>query len=117
MKLAILGLPSAGKTTVFNALTGQNLPTGVPAAPGRYETHTAVADVPDARLAPLTEMFHPRKTTAAKVTYADIGGLQAKAGREGLPGTLLNQLSQMDGFVHVVRAFDDPGVPHRKSVV
>ena len=112
MKLGIVGLPSAGKTTVFNALTGQNLPTGVPAAPGRQETHTAIADVPDARLAPLTEMFHPRKTTAAKVTYADIGGLQAKAGREGLPGTLLNQLSQMDGLVHVVRAFEDPGVPH-----
>jgi GTP-binding protein YchF len=112
MKLGIIGLPSAGKTTVFNALTGQALPTGIPAAPGRAETHTAVADVPDARLAPLTEMFHPRKTIAAKVTYADIGGLQAKAGREGLPGALLNQLSQMDGFVHVVRGFDDPGVPH-----
>jgi GTP-binding protein YchF len=112
MKLGIVGLPSSGKTTVFNALTGQSLPTGVPAAPGRQETHTAVADVPDARLAPLTEMFRPRKTIAAKVTYADIGGLQAKAGREGLPGALLNQLSQMDGFVHVVRAFDDPGVPH-----
>src|SRR3970040_2396160 len=102
MKLGIVGLPSAGKTTVFNALTGQNLPTGIPAGPRR----------PDARLPPLTEIFHPRKTTAAKVTYADIGGLQAKAGREGLPGTLLNQLSQMDGLVDVVRAFEDPGVAH-----
>jgi GTP-binding protein YchF len=112
MKLGIVGLPSSGKTTVFNALTGQSLPTGIPAAPGRQELHTAVADVPDARLPPLTKMFQPRKTTAAKVTYADIGGLQAKAGREGLPGALLNQLGQMDGLVHVVRAFDDPGVPH-----
>ncbi|HMK08985.1 MAG TPA: DUF933 domain-containing protein [Anaerolineales bacterium] len=117
MKLGIVGLPSSGKTTVFNALTGQNLPTGVPAAPGRSETHSAVADVPDGRLTPLTEMFHPRKTTAAKVTYADIGGLQAKAGREGLPGALLNQLSQMDGLVHVVRAFDDPAVPHPLDTV
>jgi GTP-binding protein YchF len=112
MKLGIVGLPSSGKTTVFNALTGQNLPTGVPAAPGRQETHTAVADVPDARLAPLTEMFKPHKTIAAKVTYADVGGLPAVAGREGLPGQLSNQLSQMDGFVHVVRAFDDAAVPH-----
>ena len=112
MKLGIIGLPSSGKTTVFNALTGQNLPTGAAASSARQETHTAVADVPDARLAPLTEMFRPRKTTAAKVTYADVGGLQAKAGREGLPGALLNQLSQMDGFVHVVRAFDDPATPH-----
>jgi len=112
VKLGIIGLPSSGKTTVFNALTGQNLPTGIPAAPGRFEVHTAIADVPDARLAPLTEMFRPRKTTSAKVTYADIGGLQASIGREGLPGALANQLGQMDGFVHVVRAFDDPAVPH-----
>jgi ribosome-binding ATPase YchF (GTP1/OBG family) len=46
------------------------------------------------------------------VTYADIGGLRAEAGREGLPGPLVNQLSQMDGLLHIVRAFDDPTVPH-----
>jgi GTP-binding protein YchF len=112
MKLAILGLPSSGKTTIFNALTGQSLPTGVPHPPGRVDVHTGVADVPDDRLAALSDLFRPRKTTAAKVTYADIGGLQAKAGREGLPGALVNQLGQMDGYVHVVRAFDDPAVPH-----
>jgi hypothetical protein len=46
------------------------------------------------------------------VTYADIGGIKAEAGRDGLPGQLLNQLSQMDGFVHVVRAFESEMVPH-----
>lgn len=117
MKLAILGLPSAGKTTIFNALTAQSLPTGVPHPPGKVEVHTGVADVPDDRLTALSELFHPKKTTAAKVTYADIGGLEARAGREGLPGALLNQLGQMDGFVHVVRAFDDPSVPHPLDTV
>jgi len=112
MKLGIIGLPSSGKTTIFNALTGSRLPTGVPHAPGKSEVHTAVADVPDERLLSLSALFRPRKTTPAKVTYADIGGLQARAGKEGLPGALLNQLEQMDGFLHVVRAFDDPAVPH-----
>ncbi len=112
MKLGIIGLPAAGKTTVFNALTGENLPTGSWTGGAQVEVHTAVVDVPDPRLQALSAHFHPRKTTPAKVTYADIGGLTAKATREGLPGSLLNHLEQMDGLLHVVRAFDDPGVPH-----
>ncbi len=112
MKLALLGLPSSGKTTVFNALTGQGLPTGVPPAPGRVEVHTGVADVPDERLAQLSRMFRPRKTVPAQVTFADIAGLPARAGREGLPGALLDQLSRVDGLIHVVRAFDNPSAPH-----
>jgi len=116
MQLGIIGLPVAGKTTIFNALTGSALPTGALAG-GRVEVHTAVVDVPDARVDALSRLYHPKKTTYAKVTYADIGGLQAEAGREGLPGTLLNQLAQMDGFVHVVRAFDDPSAPHPSGSV
>jgi GTP-binding protein YchF len=112
MKLGIFGLPASGKTTVFNALTGENLPTGTMSSAGRLEVHTAVVDVPDIRLDKLSAFYHPKKTTHAKVTYADIGGLEAKAGTEGIPGPLLNQLSQMDGLVHVIRSFENPNVPH-----
>jgi GTP-binding protein YchF len=111
MRLGILGLPSSGKTTIFNALTGGGLATGAQAG-GRVEVHTAISDVPDERVDALSKLFRPRKTIYAKVTYADIGGVKADAGREGLPGTLVNQLSQMDGFLQVLRAFDDPAVPH-----
>lgn len=112
MHLGIIGLPSSGKTTIFNALTGGDLPTGALAGGGRFEVHTAVVGVPDPRLEALSDLLQPRKTTYAKVIYADIGGLQVGVGREGLPGSLVNQLQQVDGLLHVVRAFDDPFFPH-----
>jgi GTP-binding protein YchF len=73
---------------------------------------TAVVDVPDPRLDALSEMQRPRKTTHAKVTYADVGGLQVDPGQHGLPGPFVNHLEQMDGLVLVLRAFEDPAVPH-----
>ncbi len=110
MKLGIIGLPQCGKTTIFNALTRGNAPTT--ASAGRIEVHTAVVDVPDPRVDQLSAMFKPRKTIYAKVTYADIAGLEGGAAKSGISGQLLNQLSQMDGFIHVVRCFEDENVPH-----
>ncbi|HUI87183.1 MAG TPA: redox-regulated ATPase YchF [Anaerolineales bacterium] len=110
MKLGIIGLPQSGKTTIFNALTRGNTPTT--ASAGRIEVHTAVVDVPDARVDKLSAMFKPKKTIYAKVTYADIAGLETGAAKTGISGQLLNQLTQMDGFILVVRAFVDDNVPH-----
>jgi GTP-binding protein YchF len=62
-------------------------------------------------------MFEPGKTTYAKVTYADIAGLEGSADKSGLSGSLLNQLSQMEGLLHVVRCFDNPSVPHTTGSV
>jgi len=117
MRLGIIGLPQSGKTTIFNALTRGSQP--ITLSGGRIEVHTAVVDVPDERLDRLVEIFRPLKTTHAKVTYADIAGLEGRVGengngngRGGVSGQLLNQLAQMDGFVHVVRCFENPSVPH-----
>jgi GTP-binding protein YchF len=110
MKLGIIGLPQSGKTTIFNALTRGNAPTT--ASAGRIEVHTAVVDVPDARVDVLSAMFKPRKTIYAKVTYADIAGLEGGAAKSGISGQLLNQLAQMDAFLHVVRCFESDLVPH-----
>lgn len=111
MKLGIIGLPQAGKTTIFNALTRGHAP--ITASAGRLEIHTAVVDVPDERVDRLSALFKPRKTIYAKVTYADIGGLEGgSASKGGISGPLLNQLAQMDGFLHVVRCFEDENVPH-----
>jgi GTP-binding protein YchF len=110
MKLGIIGFPQSGKTTLFNALTRGNAPTT--ASAGRIEVHTAVVDVPDPRVDQLSAMFKPKKTIYAKVTYADIAGLDSGIARSGISGQLLNQLSQMDGLIHVVRCFEDGKVPH-----
>jgi len=115
MKLGIIGLPQSGKTTLFNALTRANTPTT--ASAGRIEIHQAVVDVPDPRVDKLSAMFKPRKTIYAKVNYADIAGLESGAAKSGISGQLLNQLAQMDGFIHVVRAFTDENVPHPSGSV
>ncbi|MBE0408796.1 MAG: redox-regulated ATPase YchF [Anaerolineales bacterium] len=114
MRLGIIGLPQSGKTTIFNALTGGKRPAT--SSRGRFEIHTAVVDVPDDRLEALSNHFKPEKTIHAKVTYGDIAGLDVGSSTD-LPGSLINQLAQMDGFLHVVRCFEDEGFPHTMGSV
>lgn len=111
MRLGIIGLPNSGKTTVFNALTGSDLTTGAVAG-GRFELHTAVVNVPDPRVDRLSAMYDPKKTTYAQETYVDIAGLDKGVGEGGIAGQFRQELSQVDGFVHVVRIFEDDTVPH-----
>jgi GTP-binding protein YchF len=115
MKLGINGLPQSGKTTIFNALTRGNTPTT--ASAGRFEVHTAVVEVPDPRVDKLSAMFNPKKTIYAKVTYADIAGLETGSAKSGIAGQLLNQLNQMDGLILIVRGFNDDSVMHPTGTV
>ncbi len=116
MHIAIIGLPNSTKTTVFNALTRGNLETAAYSS-GVFTVHSAVVDVPDARVDRLSAMFKPRKTTYAQVTYTDVAGLAKGVSEGGLSGPLLNTISQSDALLHVVRAFDDPEVPHSEGSV
>jgi hypothetical protein len=115
MQIGIIGLPQTGKTTIFHALAGGEKAASAFSA-GRLEIHTAVATVPDERVDILSKMFNPRKTIFARVTYADIAGLDKGISKKGLPGPFINQLGQMDAFVHVVRSFEDPAVPHEGPI-
>ena len=115
MQLGIIGLPQSGKTTLFNALTGANLATGGGA--GHMEVHNAVVDVPDSRVDALVDHYKAKKTVYAKVNYADISGIDGKAGKAGLPGQLINAMATMDGFLHVVRQFESPVVAHQEGSV
>lgn len=108
MQLGIIGLPNSGKTTVFNALTGSTYETGAVTS-GKQEILTAVVPVPDERVGRLSDIYKPKKTTYATVVYNDIGGLDKGS---SISGPLRNALAQSDGFLHVVRFFEDETVPH-----
>ncbi len=116
MKLGIIGLPNSGKTTIFNALTNNVLPTGA-ATSGQFEVHTSVVQVPDTRVDKLKAMYNPKKTTYTQMIYVDIGGLDKGIGEGGLKGQFRNELANLDGFIHVVRAFKDENVPHPYDTV
>jgi len=113
MRLGIIGFPQSGKTTLFNALTRGDQPVTVNG--GRFDVHTAIVQVPDSRLERLVNLFRPKKITPARITYADIAGVENGLGSHGFAGELLNQLTQMDGLLHVVRCFEDPAIPHSRG--
>jgi GTP-binding protein YchF len=115
-KLVIIGLPGVGKTTVFNALTGADATTGTYGA-ASDEPNLATVKVPDPRLDTLTEMFHPQRTVPADVQYLDVAGIAKGIAEKGMSGQLLGHLAQADALVHVVRAFEDPNVPHPEETV
>ncbi len=108
MELGILGLPKAGKTTLFNLLTASTVATDRFAQ--SREAHVAVARVPDPRLLALRDLFRPRKFTPATVRFLDIPGLERGRGSANLD---LVRLREVDGLVHVVRAFAEsrPAAP------
>lgn len=111
MEIAIIGLPNSGKTTIFNALTRSDMPTNAFTS-GQLEVHTAVVDVPDERVDRLTEMFKPKRTIYAQVTYNDIAGFDKGQGKTGLGGPLLNAIAANEALMLVARAFEDENLPH-----
>lgn len=115
-KLVIIGLPGAGKTTVFNALTHAEAATGTYGG-GADEPNLATVKVPDPRLDRLTEMFQPQRKVPADVQYLDVAGIAKGIAEKGMSGQLLGHLAQGDALVHVVRAFSDPNVPHAEGSV
>ncbi|MGB3304972.1 MAG: redox-regulated ATPase YchF [Thermomicrobiales bacterium] len=115
-KLVIIGLPGTGKTTVFNALTHAEAATGTYGASGD-EPNLATVKVPDPRLDALTELFQPDRKVPADVQYLDVAGIAKGIAEKGMSGQLLGHLAQADALVHVVRAFEDPNVPHSEETV
>lgn len=109
MKLAIIGLSNSGKTTVFNALTGQNLETTIyPTVSG--EPHFGVVKVPDIRVEKLAGIYKPKKVTHAAVEYIDYIGLTK--GDVDQNRKVFDLIKDADAIVHVVRSFEDDSVSH-----
>src|SRR4030042_681855 len=108
----IIGLPNAGKTTIFNALTsGQAEVASYPFS--TISPNTGVVPIPDPRLARLGELLHPQKLTPATIEFVDVAGLSAGPSRgEGLGNQFLAAIREVDLLVHVVRCFGDTICPH-----
>ncbi len=113
MQIAIVGLAGSGKTTVFNTLTRGHAETG---GFGGLTLNVGVVKVPDERLDRLAEIFKPKKIVQADVTYVDLpappASTDGRIGTEELPAEHLARLRDSDALLHVIRAFEDPSVPH-----
>lgn len=105
MKVGIAGFPRSGKTTIFNALTGQHADVGGFTEPGKV--HLGTIKVPDARIDRLSEIFKPRKTTYAEMVFVDFPAAGDTAGSHALDTATLTQMRETDALVQVVRGFTD----------
>jgi ribosome-binding ATPase len=106
MKIGLVGFPGSGKTTVFNALTGLSAETGFGAARGK--TNLGTVRVPDERVHALAEIYKPKKTTLAEITFTDVAAGGAAPGK-GLDTQTLAAMREVDALCQVVRGFADAG--------
>lgn len=112
LQIGIVGLPNVGKSTLFNALTGAGAAVaGYPFT--TIDPNVGVAAVPDPRLDALAKLIRPEKVVPATVEFVDIAGLVAGASQgAGLGNQFLGHIRNVDAVAMVVRAFQDPDVPH-----
>lgn len=117
LSCGIVGLPNVGKSTLFNALTSNDIPAeNYPFC--TIEPNVGIVPVPDARLERLADAYKSAKVISATVQFVDIAGLVEGAARgEGLGNQFLSHIREVSVIVHVVRCFDDPNVVHVAGTV
>lgn len=106
MKTGIIGLPQVGKTSLFKILTKANIEER---GHNPREAHLGVTKVPDERLDKLAALYDPRKLIHAAVEFADVAAIGQEALKES---AYANNLRTVDALIHVLRAFDEPSIPH-----
>lgn len=104
MKIGLVGFAGSGKTTVFNTMTGLDVPTTFGG-----EVRLGAVKVPDARIDRLSAIFNPKKTTYAEMSFADIPG-EHGAQKTGLSTRALQQIRDQEALCLVIRDFDNPAL-------
>jgi GTP-binding protein YchF len=106
MEIGIIGLPGSGKTTIFNVLARETAKTGVYSS-AEIRANLGVVEVPDGRLDYIASIYHPQKTTFARINYIDLAGLGS-----GDRFAVSDKLLKADALAIVLRAFEDANFPH-----
>ncbi len=104
LRCGLVGLPSCGKTVIFNAITAAKVTMY-----NGSEMNRIVVNVPDERIERLAAMYHPRKVTPATLEVVDIPGIKSEDNGRG--SRLLGNIKDVEALLHVVRCFEDKEVP------
>ena len=104
MKIGLVGFAGSGKTTVFNTMTGLDVPAGFGG-----EVRLGVVRVPDERIDKLSTIFSPKKTTWAEMSFCDVPG-EHGAEKRGLSAKGLQQIRDQEALCLVLRDFDNPAI-------
>ncbi len=115
MQIGIVGLPSSGKTTLFQTMTRTHLDE---AAIQRKQANVAVVKVPDHRVERLAEVFRPRRRVLTSIEFVDVVGLsRGDRTTTQFDSAFLQNVRSTDALIHVVRAFEDPTCPHPEGSI
>jgi ribosome-binding ATPase len=110
LRCGLIGVPSSGKTVIFNAITAAKAPLY-----GGTEANRVIVNLPDERMDRLVEMYHPRKVVPATLEIIDTAGIKPED--TGRRSRLINSIKDMEALLHVIRCFEDEQVPFEYATV